>query len=120
MGESPRPAAEKSPTIEETVENLGQTVSTLRRVVWMGAFVIGAMLIYIVVLQLQVSGINGQLDDIKTQTTRIDGFVDDLKQEREAGEGVSMDELRGVFTMIRDQLTLLCNQYPDDPVCLQG
>lgn len=104
-----------------TLEDLSHTVGILRRVMWLGAAVIGAMLVYLLVLQIQVSAVNGQLDDIKDQTDKIGGFVDELQEERaQPDQGVSTEELRAVFKHITDTLTLLCNEYPDDPVCLQG
>lgn len=115
------PPEVEGPTIEETVAGLSRTVVILQRLMWFAAFIIGAMLVYLLVLQFQVSDMNGQLDDIKGQTDKIGGFVDELQNERaQQDEGVTTEELRAVFKHITDTLTLLCNEYPDDPVCMQG
>lgn len=110
------------PTIEDTVAGLERAVAILRKVMWMGALVVLAMLVYIAVLTIQIGDLNGQLDDIKTQTDKIGGFVDELEQERADpnSDGVGVEELRHVFGLVEDTAALLCNQYPDDPVCVQG
>ena len=78
-------------------------------------------LIAITVLAIQLGKSDKQLDDIDDAVKDIQSFVTELREEREArDEGVSTEELRVVFGLIRDQLTLLCTQFPDDPVCAQG
>lgn len=108
------------PTVEDTISRLERAVSTFRWVLWLGALVVGAMLVYLAWLQIQVSSVNGQLDHIKTQVDKVGDFVDDLQEERATADAISAEELRQVFGHITDTLSLLCNEYPDDPICLQG
>lgn len=80
-------------------------------------YIIAVLVVYAVISQIQLSKRNDQLDDISD-------FVDELKDEREQGPDPQLAQVFAAVFAIQNQvgeiLQVLCTQFPDDPVCVQG
>lgn len=91
--------------------------ATLQRWIRPLLLVMGAVVFFCLVT---VTVMAIQLNDIEESIVDVEAFVDELREERESGDGVSTEELRLVFRQISEILQALCGHVPDDPVCLQG
>jgi hypothetical protein len=89
------------------------------RVLRVTQFVLACSTALLIVMQIQVSRLNNQLDKVETSTTDIQSFVAELRRERAAPPD---PQLQTVFQAVFDMFTLMCNEsdHVNDPICQQG